>query len=69
MLPKRRGRPKKMMRKLQHIAVNKVHKKMRAIVSNRAIVPHGEFKLDGVKGQRRITLANKKEYKSFSIIK
>jgi len=52
-----------MVRKLQHIAVNKVHKKMRAVV------PNGEFKLDGVKGQRRITLANKKEYKSFSIIK
>lgn len=34
MLPKRRGRPKKIVRKLQHITINKVQKKMRN-VSNR----------------------------------
>lgn len=63
MLPKRRGRPKKFNRKIQHITINKVQKKMKA--GNNL-----ELKLDG--GQRRITLAttnNKKEYKSFSIIK
>lgn len=61
MSPKRRGRPKKMNRKVGHIAVNRVQKKMRQ---------QGEVKLDGLRdGNRRITLANKKEYKSFSIIK
>lgn len=30
-LPKRRGRPKKPTRKLHHISINKVQKKMRAI--------------------------------------
>lgn len=31
MTPKRRGRPKKTIRKLQHISINRVQKKMRAI--------------------------------------
>ena len=60
MLPKRRGRPKKFVRKIQHITINKVQKKMRS--------PKNGLKLEG-SGQRRITLASKKEYKSFSIIK
>lgn len=33
MVPKRRGRPKKLLRKPQHIALNKVHKKMRNLTN------------------------------------
>jgi hypothetical protein len=63
MLPKRRGRPKKFMKKVQHITINKVQKKMRGLNNI-------DLKLEGLNGQRRITLTtNKKEYKSFSIIK
>jgi hypothetical protein len=58
MLPKRRGRPKKFTKKVQHIAINKVQKKMKGLNNI-------DLKLDGLNGQRRITLTtNKKEYKS-----
>ena len=63
MIPKRRGRPKKNGKKT-HIAVNKVQKKMRPIL--------GELNLIGgdiAMTQQRITMSNKKEYASFSIIK
>ena len=50
------------MKKLQHITINKLNKKMKG-------TNNLELKLDGV-NQRRITLTtNKKEYTSFSIIK
>jgi hypothetical protein len=63
MQPKRRGRPKKILKKLNHITINKVNKKMKGI--NKL-----DLKLDGFSGERRITLTtNKKEYTSFSIIK
>jgi hypothetical protein len=63
MQPKRRGRPKKILKKLNHITINKVNKKMKGI--NKL-----DLKLGGFNGERRITLTtNKKEYTSFSIIK
>ncbi len=51
------------MKKLQHLTINKLNKKMKG-------TNNLELKLDGINGQRRITLTtNKKEYTSFSIIK